>query len=143
MGEIVIVKYNDELYPQVVALRQFILRDPVKRPYTKDELEKDKYIVYFAYIDNNEILGVVGLEKLSSEKGQLRQMAVHDKIQGQGIGRKLVKFLEEYARMLKLQEINVESRYTVRGFYSRLGFNEYGTVFDQIGIRHINMKKLF
>ena len=142
MGEIVLVEYNDKLYSQVVALRQLILRDPVNRPYTEDDLEKDKHIVYFAYIDNNEILGVVGLEKLSSEKDQVRQMAVHDKIQGKGVGRKLVEFLEDYARMLKLQEIDVESRYTVRGFYSRLGFNEYGTLFSKIDIPHINMKKL-
>ena len=142
MGEIVLVEYNDKLYSQVVALRQLILRDPVNRPYTEDDLEKDKHIVYFAYIDNNEILGVVGLEKLSSEKDQVRQMAVHDKIQGKGVGRKLVEFLEDYARMLKLQEIDVESRYTVRGFYSSLGFNEYGTLFSKIDIPHINMKKL-
>jgi predicted GNAT family N-acyltransferase len=141
MGDIVTVKHNDELYPQIVALRQRIFRNAQKKTYTPEELENDKHILYFAYINDGELIGVVGLENHSSEKAQLRQMAVHDKIQGKGIGRKLVEFLEEHARNLGLREIYLDSRCTACRFYARLGYNEYGTIYNKGGIPHIHMKK--
>jgi predicted GNAT family N-acyltransferase len=141
MGDIVTVKHNDELYPQIVALRQRIFRNAQKKTYTPEELENDKHILYFAYINDGELIGVVGLENHSSEKAQLRQMGVHDKIQGKGIGRKLVEFLEEHARNLGLREIYLDSRCTACRFYARLGYNEYGTIYNKGGIPHIHMKK--
>ena len=140
MGEILAVKHSDDLYAQVLALRQLILRDPLSMTYTQEELDRDKHMVYFAYF-SGEVLGAVGLEKLSDEKAQLRQMAVHDKLQGRGVGRALVEALEDHCRQNGFKEIHLDARYPARGFYARLGYSEYGDIYDKIGIKHIDMKK--
>ncbi len=123
-------------------MRQLILRDPLNMKYTEKELEHDKIMIYFGYDDNGEILGVVGLEKLSPIKAQLRQMAVHDKLQGKGVGRQLVRFLEDYCRKEGMKEIQLDARYPARGFYAKLGYSEFGEIYEKIGIDHIDMKKM-
>ena len=140
--KIVEVRYGDALYPHVLALRQLILRDPLKMKFSAEELEADKKYVYFAYIEGDEVLGVVGLEKHSPEKFQLRQMAVHDKTQGKGVGRQIVAALEKHVQNAKGKEIHLDSRYPARGFYAKLGYTEYGEIYDKIGIKHIDMKKI-
>lgn len=140
--EIIKVKYSDNRYKDVLAIRQLILRDPLGMVYSADELERDKIMSYFAYIDGGEVLGTVGLEKLSPQKVQLRQMAVHDKLQGQGVGRKLVQALEIYSKANGFKEVHLDARYPARGFYAKLGYEEYGEIYDKIGLKHIDMKKM-
>ena len=141
MGEILTIKQNEDLYKDVLALRQLILRDPLSMTYTNDELEADKKFIFFAYRDNGELLGTVSLEALSKEKAQLRQMAVHDRLQGKGVGRELVMALEDYCRKNGFKEIHLDARYPARGFYAKLGYTEYGAIYDKIGIKHIDMMK--
>ena len=87
--QILKIEHSDKRYPEVLALRQLILRDPLGMTFSAKELEHDKIMIYFAYDENGEILGAVGLEKMGNGKAQLRQMAVHDKLQGKGVGRQL------------------------------------------------------
>ncbi len=142
MPEIIKIVHSDKRYKEALALRQLILRDPLNMKYTEKELEHDKIMIYFGYDDNGEILGVVGLEKLSPIKAQLRQMAVHDKLQGKGVGRQLVRFLEDYCRKEGMKEIQLDARYPARGFYAKLGYSEFGEIYEKIGIDHIDMKKM-
>lgn len=142
MPEIFKVVYSDKRYPEVLALRQLILRDPLGMTYTQKELDADKGMIFFAYYNDGEILGTVGLEDLGNGKAQLRQMAVHDKTQGQGVGRKIVEALEEHCREAGFKEIHLDSRYNARGFYEKLGYTEYGEIYDKIGLKHIDMKKV-
>ena len=69
-------------------------------------------------------------------------MAVHDKTQGHGVGRQLVQFLENYCRERGFKKIVLDSRYPARGFYARLGYSEFGEIYDKIGLKHIDMKKV-
>ncbi len=141
MPQILHIPHSHKLYPNLLALRQLILRDPLGMTFSATELEQDKQMSYFIYYDNDEILGTVSLEILSPKKGQLRQMAVHDKTQGKGVGRQIVTALENHSREIGLTEIHLDSRYPARGFYAKLGYTEYGDIYDKIGIKHINMKK--
>ena len=46
MDDVVIVQHNDELYPEIAALRQHILYDPHKSTLSSEELESDKRTVH-------------------------------------------------------------------------------------------------
>ncbi|CAF0767813.1 unnamed protein product [Didymodactylos carnosus] len=141
MANIVTVTYESEFYPKIVALRHVVFRGSLERPLATAELENDKRITYFVYLDDDEVLGVVEFENICSETVQLRQMAVHNKIQGKGIGRKLVQALEKHVRQLGVKQIELDSRCTARTFYARVGYEELGTVFEKGGSPHIRMKK--
>lgn len=141
MTKIFKAEHGTDLYNKALALRYEVLRKPINMQFSEAEMKHDEKMTYFLYMDNNEALGVVGLEFLTPTKGQLRQMAVHDKAQGSGLGRELVTHLENYSRAAGLVEIHLDARYPARGFYAKLGYTEYGEIYDKIGMKHIDMKK--
>lgn len=66
------------------------------------------------------VLGMVGLEVLSRETGEVRSLAVSEAAQGQGVGRRLVEAAVAEARRLNLRR--VISLTLTPGFFSQCGF---------------------
>lgn len=141
MSSIAVVEYHSELYPAVLHLRRKVLREPLGMGYSDEELLKDRETVYFAYIEEGEVRGVVGMEGPVGHVVRLKQMAVDAALQGKGIGRKLVAALEAYAKERGATEIILDARWDARDFYNKLGYSEYGEEYTKIGLRHINTRK--
>lgn len=142
MPEIIITEYGTEIYRESLKLRHEVLREPLGLVYTEKELDNDRHINYLIYIDNSEMLGVVGIQDKGNGVAQLKQMGISDKLKGQGIGRLMVKRLEEYAKEKGFVEVMLEARLYAKGFYDKLGYEAYGDVYVNIGIDHIKMKKI-
>lgn len=89
-----------------------------------------------------EALAVGMLQPIGPRQGQIRFMAVAPKATGQGLGQRVVAYLETQARAGGLREIMLHARQTAVGFYEKLG---YATVepshllFDEI--QHFLMQK--
>jgi predicted GNAT family N-acyltransferase len=72
---------------------------------------------------------------------KLRQMAVADEWQKNGIGKLLVRNAEELARQKGYKEMVLHARITAQDFYRGLGYEPSGEVFTEVTIPHIFMKK--
>jgi ribosomal protein S18 acetylase RimI-like enzyme len=81
--------------------------------------------VIFKYTDNNQIAGCVYLEK-KQESLYLGMLTVSPDIQAQGIGKKLLKASEEYARKNNYETIEmtvISARSELIAWYERNGYS--------------------
>jgi N-acetylglutamate synthase-like GNAT family acetyltransferase len=105
-------------------LRYEILRKPWNQPNgsEQDEME-DVSIHAMAISEQNEIIGVCRLQLNSKEEAQLRYMAVKEEMQGKGIGKKLIAYLENKAKENGAKKIILQSRENAVPFYINCGYN--------------------
>src|SRR5205085_9928734 len=112
---------------QYYNLRYEILRKPWNQPRktTKDEWENQS-IHILMLDDNNEAVACGRLQLNSKEEGQIRSMAVIDTMQGKGLGKQIIKWIEDKARELKLKRIDLDARENTVKFYESCGYKVIG-----------------
>jgi len=77
------------------------------------------YHVVFVAIDDNEIIGVIGLDYTNKPFGLITHLAVIPNMRQQGVGSHLINYAVE---TLELATIEVETDQDVVGFYGACGF---------------------
>jgi predicted GNAT family N-acyltransferase len=104
-------------------LRYKILRKPWNRELgsEKDDQEADS-IHAMACNQDNLVLGVCRLQLNSTHEAQIRYMAVEENVQGFGIGRKLMEFMEKEAIKINASKIILHSRASANNFYEKCGY---------------------
>lgn len=137
-----LVEYNSEEYRLGVQLRQEVLRTPLGRVFTVEELAKDETDV--------SVVGMLGatciataILVVSHDKMKMRQVAVAPSLQRSGIGSKLLHFCEEYVKSQGVQSIYCHARRNAVPFYRRNGYISEGAMFMEVGIEHLYMHKTF
>lgn len=81
-------------------------------PWSKNMLEQslsNKWNRCLILEENGEMAGYVNFQILSGE-GEIERVAVHPRFRGQGLGRKLMEAMEEYARSQGVADISLEVR---------------------------------
>ena len=137
-------------YQHCLAIRLKMLREPLGMQILPEDRQKDLDSTHILLQVDGEAAGTVALlpnspslrEGLGEGSAQLRQMAVLDKFQGQGIGAKLVRYLEEIAKERGIGEIMLDARFNAIPFYEKLGYECYSEVYDKIGLKHRDMRKI-
>lgn len=126
-------------------LRWRILRKPWSQPRgsEKDNMEDSSCHVMALDEKTGKILGVARLHLNTDEEAQVRYMAVEKGYKNQGVGRKMLKKLEEHARNeTKAKRIILNARENATGFYEKSGYKikeEGHTLFGEI--KHYVMEK--
>jgi len=77
---------------------------------------------YIIATQNNQIIGVGALHIYSTKLAEIRSLAVDEKYQKQGIGKKIIKALENEAKELGLKQL-LTLTYQ-KEFFEKLGFVE-------------------
>ena len=72
---------------------------------------------------------------------QLRQMAVHPKMERNGLGASILAFAENIARDTGYRILMMHARKTAMGFYEKQGYNIHGDEFLEVSIPHYEMRK--
>ncbi len=131
---------EDPLYQQERELRNRILLRPIGIPDFGWE-HNDANSWHFVALNQDTVVGCVVLVRLDKEASstQLIQMAVDEKFQGRGLGKRLVEHLIAFALKNKVNEIQIHAREDVTGFYERLGFEIVGEPFEEVGVKHRHM----
>lgn len=116
------VTWGSSSYKQVLELRNEILNIPHNLPLIESmpEIEK-RYIILAAYY-KNQIVGTLAIDRLSSDTVQIRQVAISSKLQGHGIGKKLMTGAEKIAKILRFERIVLDARDSAWSFYEKLGY---------------------
>jgi N-acetylglutamate synthase-like GNAT family acetyltransferase len=113
----------------IIDLRYAVLRQPWDKP--KDTATDDLELSSInAFIENDgEIIACGRLQDNGLGLGQIRYMAVHPNYQGQGLGKLVVIKLEEEARKINLQTIELQARENAVEFYKSQGYSVKETSF--------------
>lgn len=139
--EIVIAPFGGTLYKQAVTLRTNVLRKPLNLSYTPQQLEEEREQVHIVAVDGGEVLAVVLLQKIDNKTAKMRQFAVKDRYQGQGIGSELIAFFEDYAIEQGFSRIELHARERAVRFYAQFDYERVGDVFKEVTLNHYKMVK--
>ena len=139
------IAFQSEEFRKALALRGPILRYPLGLIYTDEDLEAERENHHLAGFDD-ETGNLIAMLQLAPDHGdetklQMRQVAVAENRQAQGLGRKLIAFCEHYASDLGVREIWLHAREQVVPFYEKLGYAAVGEIFLELGIPHMKMFK--
>lgn len=137
-----LVAYGSPDYDRMVACRNAVLRAPMGRVLTPEELARDSCFQHIAaFSEEGEVIGTVLLERLSDSTMRARQVSVAQAAQGTGVGAKLMAMAEAQAKQQGCSEMRLHARKAAVPFYIRIGYVAEGDWFEESGLPHILMRK--
>ena len=137
-----IMDQSSPKYQQVWELREAILRKPLGLSLKNENLGRDSTNTFFIAEQGDKVIGCVLMEPKDAGTVQLRAMAVYNEWQGQGVGRLLVRALEQNAAGTGYKKIILHARKVVLGFYKSMNYEQVGDEFVEVGIPHYHMEKV-
>ncbi len=107
--------------------------------YDYDEI--DDIATHIVMFDNDTPIGTCRVfESENIGVYVLGRLAVKNEYRGRGIGSMLVESAKKYATKIGGKSLNLHSQLQAKGFYSKLGFAEYGEIEYEEDCPHIWMK---
>lgn len=142
MFTVTLIPFGTSRYEQTKRFRDKILREPLGLTLSEKDVEGEGQQLHIAALDDaGEVVGTVVLKPGSTDEMKLRQMAVADKMQGTGLGKKLVTYAETVAKEHGFHVIAMHARISALGFYEKLGYKSEGESFIEVTVPTILMKK--
>ena len=110
----------------------------------KDEWDSADADAVHAVVTNRfgHPLGTARLLKKSPGVAQIGRMAVVRVMRGSGLGGQLLNALVDIAKARGDKEVRLHAQTSAQAFYAREGFVPMGEPFDEVGIAHIEMRKV-
>lgn len=148
MHQMRLITHGSSEYQEMVALRDEILLRPLGLHFAEKYLQQETGDILIGCFELSTdltglpLIGCCILTPIDGELVQLRQMAVRKELQRSGIGRELMEFAETKARDQAFQTLMMHARKTAVPFYERLGYLVAGEEFLEVGIPHLEMRKL-
>jgi len=135
------ISIHDPEYEQEKDLRNRVLRSPLGLVLSENDLrDEDRQVHLVAMDDRGHVIGCA-LVFVHEKTARIRQMAIEERYQKQGIGTELVKHAETAARARNIFKITLHARISARRFYEQLGYTAFEEVFTEVTIPHIAMEK--
>lgn len=135
------IYYHSDDYRRELELRDAVLRRPLGMSIYNDKLEVDEQDSHIGAFLGEELVGVLVLTRLSDTDVKMRQVAVAEKMQSQGVGTLMVSFAENVARAAGYTTMVLHARKTAVPFYLKQGYAPVGDEFLEIDIPHYEMWK--
>ncbi len=139
--QINLVAHRTPEYEALVALRHEVLRRPLGRTFTPEQLAAESGSYHVGCDCEGVLVGCLVLLPLPERRIQMRQVAVREDWQGRGVGRALVDWAEEFARDMGFGVIVLHARELAVGFYEALKYQKRGACFWEVGLPHWEMTK--
>ena len=133
-------------WEQYYQLRYTVLREPWGQLKGSEVLQDENQSDHVMVIDSetHEIVGVARMQTNTPTQGQVRCVAVAPHTQGQGVGKLLMKYLEELAQQKGIKEIILDARENAVKFYLSIGYEVFEDSYLLFGeIQHWKMRKDF
>jgi phosphoribosylformimino-5-aminoimidazole carboxamide ribotide isomerase len=103
-------------------------------------MDEDNHGLHFGTFKDNELIGVVSLFEKGTDY-QFRKFAIDERVQGQGIGRQLLDYIADFAKLQGAKRLWCNARLSAIGFYLRSGFKQTGTLFSKNGFDYEILEK--
>lgn len=127
---------------QVLPSETWELRQKVMWPDKPIEfvvLENDAKGLHFGVFQNGSLVSVISLFVENSE-AQFRKFATDKDFQGKGYGTKLLEYVVQQAKSLKISRLFCDARTSAIGFYERFGMKVVSDVFQKSGKDYVRME---
>ena len=121
-----------------VRFRVFVGEQSV--PAEEELDEYDAVAIHAIALHQGKVVGT-GRMVCRDEAARIGRMAVDSEWRRQGIGGRLLSFLEDEARSLGVTNLVLNAQEYVKSFYAAHGYEEQGDVFLEANILHISMHK--
>jgi GNAT superfamily N-acetyltransferase len=136
------IPFGSDQYEAMRRFREKILRVPIGLTLSEADLKgEDGQMHIAAVLEDGSIAGTALLKPLSSRTVKLRQMAISPSLQGKGLGRRMVLFVEARARKLGYETIELNARVYAQPFYEKLGYRAEGSRFIEVTLPTVRMVK--
>ena len=107
-------------------LRWRILREPWDQPKGSEKVDTDEKSFHIMAELDGKVIGVGCIHELEDGVGRIRFMGVDNEFQNHGIGKEIVRLLEEYAHEKEWIKIWLYAREIAWDFYTNLGYKIIG-----------------
>jgi ribosomal protein S18 acetylase RimI-like enzyme len=137
---------TSEEWEQYYDLRFKVLREPWGQPKGSEVLTDEDQSDHAMVIDDDtqKIVGVARMQTNTPTQGQVRCVAVSPEVQGRGVGKLLMSYLEDVAQQKGIKEIVLDARENAVKFYLSIGYEIIGESYLLFGvIPHFKMRKIF
>lgn len=139
--EIKNISTKDKDYIKELELRLKVLgQQPIALDINNPLLKEEKDFHFLAYLDK-KIVGCCILTILNENEIKMRQVGVDEKFRGKGIGTKLIKNAEDFAKQKGYKKVMINARRHIIPLYEKFGYSKIGAEFIEVGIPHIKMYK--
>ncbi len=135
------VAHHSPAYALTVALRDRILRRPLGLYFSEQQLAAEADEFHLTAWEADRLLACLCLKPVDAFTLQMRQVAVVEEKQGQGIGQQLIRYAEDFALEHLFQKIILHARDTAIPFYHKLGYTALGEPFIEVTIPHQAFEK--
>lgn len=109
-----------DLYYQ---LRYEVLRKPWNQPIGSEKDNQEDTSIHAFIKSENGVLAVCRLQMNDSNTAQFRYMGVRDDMQGKGLGKIIIQFLEQKAIVEGAKKIILHARENAVPFYQSCGYS--------------------
>lgn len=140
-----VIKIADlpEEFPAIAAIRKSVFQeeqgvDPALEFDGKDELSQH----LIAYLDQKAV-GTTRIRYLDEKTAKIERLAVLSTARGQGIGKKIMENALQIIASKNVREVVIHAQESVKVLYQKLNFVEEGEIFEEAGILHVKMRKIF
>ena len=130
-----------EFYQAACQLRQEILRQPLGLDLFAEDLSKEINCRHFGVLSNKQLIAYLLVVPQLEDCVILRQMCVIEACRGQGVGRQLIRHVEDSLRESIITKVELAARVPAVPFYEKLGYRCISEEFDSVGIPHRKMMK--
>ncbi|MEN9919287.1 MAG: hypothetical protein RL662_1723 [Bacteroidota bacterium] len=137
------IVYQSSEYLEMINLRHKVLREPLGLHFSDDDLRaegQDQFLGLYTSRAHTLVACCV-LTFIDATCCKLRQMAVVDDFQNQGVGKKLLLYAEDVAKQEGGKLMVLHARKSAVCFYQKSGYELVGEEFIEVGILHVKMKK--
>ena len=136
------ILFGTPAFDENLRLRNDILRVPLGLEFYQEDIEKEWDSYHLGcYTSAGELMGSLIMKDVGKGQVKMRQVAVADKFQKQGVGQALVKASEDWADENNFSKIVLHAREVAVPFYHKLKYETVGERFEEVNIPHFKMVK--
>ncbi|PSR03688.1 MAG: N-acetyltransferase [Bacteroidetes bacterium SW_10_40_5] len=135
------VAHQSPEYWRSIELRHDLLRKPLGLEFTKEELKAEQTDDHFAVFNQEQLIGCLVISPIDEQQVKIRQMAILESHQKQGVGKQLLHFAEDQIFIRGFTTIYLHAREEAVPFYQKQGYQVEGEPFRQVTIPHWKMIK--
>lgn len=137
-----IIPFGTPAYDASIALRYKELREPLGLAFDIDQILAEWDSCHLGiYNHRDELMGSLVLYPQTNLDIKMRQVVVCGDLQGQGIGKRLLAFSEEYAIQHGYHKMVLHARESAVPFYLSAGYKVVSDRFEEVSIPHFAMEK--
>jgi predicted GNAT family N-acyltransferase len=123
------------------AVRRAVFVEGQDVPEAEEMDGRDAEARHLVAYDGETPVGTARLREPDPGLAKIERVAVRESVRGQGLGRRLMREIEDLARQAGMDEAHLHAQTAVEEFYANLGYETVSGVFEEAGIPHVEMHK--